>query len=104
MVSEITRGAKGLLAEMDEDAKTGDMIMNCMLRGESLATIQKDFHYGRHGGCDDPHQNLEVIHLRVLSKRRTEMSTKKFLVALRLKITPMALPKSSIKGRTTHGA
>ena len=33
MVSEITRGAKGLLAEMDEDAKTGDMIMNCMFRG-----------------------------------------------------------------------
>jgi hypothetical protein len=32
-VSPITRSAKELLAEMEGDAKAGDVIMNCMLRG-----------------------------------------------------------------------
>ncbi len=32
-LSPITRSAKELLAEMDGDAKAGDVIMNCMLRG-----------------------------------------------------------------------
>ena len=32
-LSPITRGAKELIAEMEGDAKAGDVIMNCMLRG-----------------------------------------------------------------------